>query len=138
MSIENVVAFLRLLSTDASLGAAAQQAAGQPDAPVVLARLASNQGLQCSAGDWSEFTRACQNDAPTDDSALQAQLESIDSPGPTTVWQLVLDRSQGTPVAANAITQVIGILSQPGAAPIVGQIVNTLAARNARKPDGSS
>lgn len=135
MSIDNVVAFLRMLSLDSALGAAAQQAASRPDAPVVLAGLACNQGLPCSAADWSEFARVCQDDTLLGDTVMQAQLEAIDSPGPTAIWQLVLDRSKGTPVAANAITQVIGIVSKPGGAPIVGHIVSNLAARSARKPD---
>ena len=51
--------FLRLLSLDVSLGAAAQHAASQADAPLALARLATAHGLPCSASDWSMFTRDC-------------------------------------------------------------------------------
>ena len=38
MNTDNVVEFLRQLSLDVSLGAAAQQAASQRDAPLALAR----------------------------------------------------------------------------------------------------
>ena len=59
MNTDNVVEFLRQLSLDVSLGAAAQQAASQRDAPLALARLATAHGLPCSAADWSAFTRGC-------------------------------------------------------------------------------
>ena len=45
MNTDNVVEFLRQLSLDVSLGAAAQQAASQRDAPLALARLATAHGL---------------------------------------------------------------------------------------------
>lgn len=44
MNTDNVVEFLRLLSLDVSLGAAAQHAASQADAPLALARLATAHG----------------------------------------------------------------------------------------------
>ena len=40
MNTDNVVEFLRLLSLDVTLGAAAQHAASQADAPQALARMA--------------------------------------------------------------------------------------------------
>ena len=50
MNTDNVVEFLRQLSLDVSLGAAAQQAASQRDAPLALARLATAHGLLLQRG----------------------------------------------------------------------------------------
>lgn len=123
MNSDNVVEFLRLLSLDVSLGAAAQHAAGQADAPLALARLATAHGLPCSASDWSFFARSC----------LDSSSATLTDAGPADaiVWQLVQDPAHGTGIPASAITRVIGIITQPedGAAPVVGHVVGDLAPR---------
>jgi len=123
MKSDNVVEFLRLLSLDVSLGAAAQHAAGQADAPLALARLATAHGLPCSASDWSVFARGC----------LDSSSATLTDAGPAdaTVWQLVQDPAHGTGIPASAITRVIGIITQPenGATPVVGHVVGDLAPR---------
>ncbi|MGY6271200.1 hypothetical protein ACXIUT_16035 [Achromobacter denitrificans] len=122
MNTDNVVEFLRLLSLDVTLGAAAQHAASQADAPQALARLATAHGLPCSAADWSSFTRSCL------DATHSADPESgvMDAP----IWQLVQDPAQGTRIPASSITRVIGIIAQPeGAPPVVGHVVGDLAPR---------
>lgn len=122
MNSDNVVEFLRLLSLDVSLGAAAQHAAEQPDAPLALARLATSHGLPCSASDWSFFARSCL-DAST-------QAETDGAPASATIWQLVQDPAHGTDIPASAITRVIGIITQPeGGPPVVGHVVGDLAPR---------
>lgn len=105
MNTDNVVEFLRLLSLDVSLGAAAQHAASQADAPLALARLATAHGLPCSASDWSVFARSCL-DAPD-------STETDGFSGDARIWQLVQDPGQGTSMPASAITRVIGIVTQP-------------------------
>ncbi|MGE8689490.1 MAG: hypothetical protein ACN6PJ_20250 [Achromobacter sp.] len=122
MSTDNVVEFLRLLSLDVTLGAAAQHAAGQPDAPQALARLATTHGLPCSAADWSSFARNCL------DTTNPAEQEAGAEEAP--IWQLVQDPAHGTSIPASAITQVIGIITQPeGGPPVVGHVVGDLAPR---------
>ncbi|CAB3702889.1 hypothetical protein [Achromobacter pestifer] len=122
MNSDNVVEFLRLLSLDVSLGAAAQHAASQPDAPLALARLATAHGLPCSASDWSFFARSCL------DTSTQAEAEG--GPVGATIWQLVQDPAHGTDIPASAITRVIGIITQPeGGPPVVGHVVGDLAPR---------
>uniref|UniRef100_UPI0028A9C1CB hypothetical protein n=1 Tax=Achromobacter sp. TaxID=134375 RepID=UPI0028A9C1CB len=96
MNSDNVVEFLRLLSLDVSLGAAAQHAAGQPDAPLALARLATAHGLPCSASDWSFFARSCL-DTSTE---TQGDVDPV-----ATIWQLVQDPAHGTDIPAIAITR---------------------------------
>ncbi|WP_447918685.1 hypothetical protein [Achromobacter aegrifaciens] len=119
---DNVVEFLRLLSLDVSLGAAAQHAASQADAPLALARLATAHGLPCNASDWSAFARSCL------DSSDQNEPDAI--PVEATIWQLVQDPAHGTDIPASAITRVIGIVTQPeGGAPVVGHVVGDLAPR---------
>ncbi len=127
MNTDNVVEFLRLLSLDVSLGAAAQHAASQADAPLALARLATAHGLPCSASDWSIFARDC----------LDASDEAPASvlPGDARIWQLVQDPGQGTNVPASAVTRVIGIITQPDGPAVVGHVVNDLAPR---PPQGAS
>ena len=83
MNTDNVVEFLRQLSLDVSLGAAAQQAASQRDAPLALARLATAHGLPCSAADWSAFTRGCLDES----NASLTDIEAADA----VIWQLVQD-----------------------------------------------
>ncbi|KOF54040.1 MULTISPECIES: hypothetical protein [unclassified Achromobacter] len=122
MNTDNVVEFLRLLSLDVTLGAAAQHAASQPDAPSALARLATEHGLPCSASDWSLFARSCLSPAGRADELAEAPI-----------WQLVEDPAHGTDVPASAVTRVIGIVTQPeGGAPVVGHVVNDLAPRAPR------
>lgn len=122
MSTDNVVEFLRLLSLDVSLGAAAQHAAGQADAPLALARLATAHGLPCNASDWSFFARSCL------DTSNEADGDAAPS---ATIWQLVQDPAHGTDIPANAITRVIGIITQPeGGPPVVGHVVGDLAPRS--------
>jgi len=122
MNSDNVVEFLRLLSLDVSLGAAAQHAAGQPDAPLALARLATAHGLPCSASDWSFFARSCLD--------TSAQTQEDADPAGATIWQLVQDPAHGTDIPASAITRVIGIITQPeGGPPVVGHVVGDLASR---------
>ncbi|WP_088154874.1 hypothetical protein [Achromobacter xylosoxidans] len=119
---DNVVEFLRLLSLDVSLGAAAQHAASQADAPLALARLATAHGLPCNASDWSAFARSC-----LDNSDLTKQNAIPDE---ATIWQLVQDPAHGTDIPASAITRVIGIVTQPdGGEPVVGHVVGDLAPR---------
>lgn len=121
MNSDNVVEFLRLLSLDVSLGAAAQHAAGQPDAPLALARLATAHGLPCSASDWSFFARSCLGTS----TVPQADADPV-----ATIWQLVQDPAHGTDIPASAITRVIGIITQPdGGPPVVGHVVGDLAPR---------
>lgn len=127
MNTDNVVEFLRLLSLDVSLGAAAQHAASQADAPLALARLATAHGLPCSAADWSIFARDCLD---ASDSAPAADL-----PGEARIWQLVQDPGQGTGMPASAITRVLGIATQADGPAVVGHVVNDLAPR---PPMGSS
>lgn len=122
MSTGNVAEFLRLLSLDVTLGAAAQHAASQPDAPQALARLATAHGLPCNAADWSFFARNC-----LDITDSVSQESGVGGP---TIWQLVQDPAQGTSMPASAITQVIGIITQPqGGPPVVGRVVGNLAPR---------
>jgi hypothetical protein len=122
MNTDNVVEFLRLLSLDVSLGAAAQHAASQADAPLALARLATAHGLPCNASDWSFFARSCL------DRSADADAEAVPS---ATIWQLVQDPAQGTAIPASAITRVIGIITQPeGGPPVVGHVVGDLAPRS--------
>ncbi|CAB3693718.1 MULTISPECIES: hypothetical protein [Achromobacter] len=122
MNTDNVVEFLRLLSLDVSLGAAAQHAASQADAPLALARLATAHGLPCNASDWSFFARSCL------DTSADADAEAVPS---ATIWQLVQDPAQGTAIPASAITRVIGIITQPeGGPPVVGHVVGDLAPRS--------
>ncbi|MCW0210713.1 hypothetical protein WHX56_13495 [Achromobacter veterisilvae] len=122
MNTDNVVEFLRLLSLDVTLGAAAQQAASQADAPQALARLATAHGLPCSAADWSSFARSCL------DTTHSADQES--GMAEAAIWQLVQDPAQGTGIPASAITRVIGIITQPeGGPPVVGHVVGDLAPR---------
>ena len=122
MNTDNVVEFLRLLSLDVTLGAAAQHAASQADAPQALARLATAHGLPCSAEDWSCFARNCLGVPQHDD----AESESDDA----AIWQLVQDPAQGTGIPASSITRVIGIITQPeGGPPVVGHVVGDLAPR---------
>ena len=123
MNTDNVVEFLRQLSLDVSLGAAAQQAASQRDAPLALARLATAHGLPCSAADWSAFTRGCLDES----NASLTDIEAADA----VIWQLVQDPGQGSRVEASSVTRVIGILAQDGAPPVVGQVVSDLAPRAA-------
>jgi len=119
---DNVVEFLRLLSLDVSLGAAAQHAAAQADAPLALARLATAHGLPCNASDWSAFARSCL------DSPELVDQDAI--PAEATIWQLVQDPAHGTDIPASSITRVIGIITQPeGGAPVVGHVVGDLAPR---------
>ena len=119
---DNVVEFLRLLSLDVSLGAAAQHAAAQADAPLALARLATAHGLPCNASDWSAFARSCL------DSSELVDQDAI--PAEATIWQLVQDPAHGTDIPASSITRVIGIITQPeGGAPVVGHVVGDLAPR---------
>ncbi len=121
---DNVVEFLRLLSLDVSLGAAAQHAASQADAPLALARLATAQGLPCSAADWSAFARSCL------DSSNLTEQEQDAAPAEPAIWQLVQDPAHGTGIPASSITRVIGIVTQPeGGAPVVGHVVGDLAPR---------
>ncbi len=121
MNTDNVVEFLRLLSLDVTLGAAAQHAASQADAPLALARLATAHGLPCNASDWSFFARSCL------DTATETQT---DGPPSATIWQLVQDPAHGTDIPAGAITRVIGIITQPeGGPPVVGHVVGDLAPR---------
>ncbi|CAB3862131.1 MAG: hypothetical protein ACWGIK_14015 [Achromobacter pulmonis] len=127
MNTDNVVEFLRLLSLDVSLGAAAQHAASQADAPLALARLATAHGLPCSAADWSVFACDCLDGS---DGAHAADL-----PDEARIWQLVQDPGQGTGMPASAITRVIGIATQPDGPAVVGHVVNDLAPR---PPQGSS
>ncbi len=116
---DNVVEFLRLLSLDVSLGAAAQHAASQADAPLALARLATAHGLPCNASDWSAFARGCLDSSEQDA-----------APEEPAIWQLVQDPAHGTDIPAGSITRVIGIITQPeGGAPVVGQVVGDLAPR---------
>lgn len=133
MNTDNVVEFLRLLSLDVSLGAAAQHAASQADAPLALARLATAHGLPCSASDWSVFARSCLD-------ALDS-TETDDFSGDARIWQLVQDPGQGTSMPASAITRVIGIVTQPEGPAVVGHVVNDLAPRPAQSaapyPNGS-
>ena len=124
MNTDNVVEFLRLLSLDVSLGAAAQHAASQADAPLALARLATAHGLPCSASDWSMFTRDCL------DASDSAESEAFS--GDAKIWQLVQDPGQGTSMPASAITRVIGIATQPDGPAVVGHVVNDLAPRPAQ------
>jgi len=122
MNTDNVVEFLRLLSLDVSLGAAAQHAASQADAPLALARLATAHGLPCNASDWSFFARNCL------DTSADADAEAVPS---ATIWQLVQDPAHGTDIPASAITRVIGIITQPeGGPPVVGHVVGDLAPRS--------
>lgn len=121
MNTDNVVEFLRLLSLDVSLGAAAQHAASQADAPLALARLATAHGLPCNASDWSFFARSCL------DTSADADAEAVPS---ATIWQLVQDPAQGTAIPASAITRVIGIITQPEGPPVVGHVVGDLAPRS--------
>ncbi|MFF7397030.1 hypothetical protein ACFZAI_11300 [Achromobacter sp. NPDC008082] len=124
MKTDNVVEFLRLLSLDVSLGAAAQHAASQADAPLALARLATAHGLPCNASDWSFFARSCL------DTSAVADTEA-DAPPSATIWQLVQDPAHGTDIPASAITRVIGIITQPdGGPPVVGHVVGDLAPRS--------
>ncbi|WMD23423.1 hypothetical protein RAS12_13940 [Achromobacter seleniivolatilans] len=134
MNTDNVVEFLRLLSLDVSLGAAAQHAASQADAPLALARLATAHGLPCNASDWSFFARSCL-DTPED-------TDTDASPTGAIIWQLVQDPAHGTAIPASAITRVIGIITQPdGGPPVVGHVVGDLAPRTplgmAPYPSGS-
>lgn len=126
MNTDNVVEFLRLLSLDVSLGAAAQHAASQADAPLALARLATAHGLPCNASDWSFFARSCL------DTSTQADAATVtDAPPSATIWQLVQDPANGTAIPASAITRVIGIITQPeGGPPVVGHVVGDLAPRS--------
>ena len=121
MNTDNVVEFLRLLSLDVTLGAAAQHAASQADAPQALARLATAHGLPCSAADWSAFARSC----------LDTTNETDQETGvaDAAIWQLVQDPAQGTGIPASSITRVIGIITQPGGPPVVGHVVGDLAPR---------
>ncbi|WP_025140277.1 hypothetical protein [Achromobacter sp. DH1f] len=119
MNTDNVVEFLRLLSLDVSLGAAAQHAAGQADAPLALARLATAHGLPCSASDWSVFARSCLDASE----AADAEMPS----GEAKIWQLVQDPGQDASMPASAITRVIGIVAQPDGGLVVGHVVNDLA-----------
>jgi len=122
MNTDIVVEFLRLLSLDVSLGAAAQHAASQADAPLALARLATAHGLPCNASDWSFFARSCL------DTSADADAEAVPS---ATIWQLVQDPAHGTDIPASAITRVIGIITQPeGGPPVVGHVVGDLAPRS--------
>ncbi|RBL81091.1 hypothetical protein DDE05_46800 [Streptomyces cavourensis] len=134
MNTDNVVEFLRLLSLDVSLGAAAQHAAGQADAPLALARLATAHGLPCSASDWSVFARSC----------LDASQEAVDTDMPSgeaKIWQLVQDPGQDASMPASAITRVIGIVNQPDGTTVVGHVVNDLTPNPGRGlhpyPNGS-
>ena len=130
MNTDNVVEFLRQLSLDVSLGAAAQQAASQRDAPLALARLATAHGLPCSAADWSAFTRGCLDES----NASLTDIEAADA----VIWQLVQDPGQGSRVEASSVTRVIGILAQDGAPPVVGQVVSDLARAPRRRVRPSS
>ncbi|EHK65115.1 hypothetical protein [Achromobacter arsenitoxydans] len=122
MNTDNVVEFLRMLSLDVSLGAAAQHAASQADAPLALARLATAHGLPCTASDWSFFARNCLDSSDLVDGDVGGAN--------TTIWQLVQDPAHGTTIPASAITRVIGIITQPeGGAPVVGHVVGDLAPR---------
>ena len=129
MNTDNVVEFLRQLSLDVSLGAAAQQAASQRDAPLALAR-GHGARAACSAADWSAFTRGCLDES----NASLTDIEAADA----VIWQLVQDPGQGSRVEASSVTRVIGILAQDGAPPVVGQVVSDLAPRARRRVRPSS